>query len=73
MVIEHTYLISPIPSLYLHQRRNPVLSESSMVVIIPVECGQSVNLSQTLKAPPAALHVSGRVMQASMWIPRSID
>ena len=66
------YPISPIPSLYLHQRQNPVFSESSIVVIIPADCGQSVNLNHRLNAPPAVPQVSGRVIQASVWIPRSI-
>ena len=34
--------------------------------------GHSTSIIQKLTAPPAAPHVSGLVIQASVWIPRSI-
>ena len=72
ILIIYIYPISAISPMCLHQRRNPVLSELPIVVIIPAPGGQSTNLSQTLKAPPAVPHVSGRVMHTSAWMPRSI-
>ena len=33
--------------------------------------GQSSTLTHTLMVPPAVPHVSGRVMQTSVWIPKS--
>ena len=44
----------------------------SCVEIIPQKWGQSSSFSQKEMAPPAAPQVSGRVIQASVWIPRSI-
>ena len=34
--------------------------------------GQAISFTHKLMAPPAAPQVSGRVIQASVWIPRSI-
>ena len=42
--------------------------------MIPLMSLQSVatSFTQKLTAPPAEPHVSGRVIQASVWIPKSI-
>ena len=41
------------------------------IPFLPTVLEQSMMLIQALMAPPAAPHVSGRVIQASVWIPRS--
>ena len=38
---------------------------------MPPKSEQSTSFIQKLTAPPDAPHVSGRVIQASVWIPRS--
>ena len=40
--------------------------------MIPDQSRQSFSLTHRLMAPPAAPQVSGRVIQASVWTPRSI-
>ena len=51
---------------------NPVaLTESLVESIAPPSGSQSMIFNHRLMAPPAAPQVSGLVMQASVWIPRS--
>ena len=55
----------------LHTIQNPVFHITNCDETIPLEDGQSMTFTKTLMAPPAAPHVSGRVIQTSVWIPRS--
>ena len=64
-----SYLTCPL-LLCLQYPINPV--PDSYVEMIPSQSGQSFSLTHRLMAPPAAPQVSGRAIQTSVWIPRSI-
>ena len=50
---------------------DPVDPEAGNVDMIPQKSEHSMMLIHRLMVPPAAPQVSGRVIQASVWIPRS--
>ena len=56
----------------IHRTRSPVVVVVNDVIIPPVKSVQIAGFTQRLIAPPTAPQVSGRVIQASVWTPRSI-
>ena len=62
------HLIVPL----MQRITRPVVDAVDVEMIPAVRSLQLSGFTQKLIAPPAAPQVSGRVIQASVWIPRSI-